>query len=253
MTEPPMRPDRHDDERAEEIARKIRALDVAPSPRLRAAVLAAVAEAQDAQEAQRQPVPAAAPQRPGRLRRLRAAFAGGRRRLALAGGGVAALAVLVLLLVVVLPGGGSGGGAGAPTVRQVAAAALRPVGGPPPAAAEGGRLDVSGDGIAFPDWSAAASGGWRATGSRAEQVGDRGVTTVAYANTRGEQVGYAIAAAPALPPGGRYVMQNGVPMWVYRLADGATAVMWLRDGRTCVVAGHRVPEQTLLRLAARET
>jgi hypothetical protein len=173
-----------------------------------------------------------------------------RRPLAWAGGAVAALALVALLLVLVLPGGdGAGGGGGAPTVPEVAAVALRAPDGPAPQPADAGRLDVAGDGIPFPDWSSPEAGGWSATGTRSDRVGDRDVTTVVYEDDAGRRVGYAIAERPELPIGGRYVDHRGEHMWVYEV-DGATAVMWLRDGRTCVVAGRGVPEEALLDLAA---
>jgi len=255
----------HEDERVERLVARLRALDAAAPERLREAVVEAVA---NAAEPDGPPVPEAtapgagaepaaadpdgsAPTGPGpgggvraapsRLRRRR------RRPLAWAGGAAAALALVALLLVLVLPGGD--GGAGAPTVPQVAAAAMRAPDGPAPSPAAGGRLDVDGDGIPFPDWSAPAAGGWRAAGTRSDRVGDRDVTTVVYEDGAGRRVGYAIAAAPELPIGGRRVERGGMPLWVYEL-DGATAVTWLREGRTCVVVASGVPERTLLDLAA---
>jgi hypothetical protein len=253
-----MEQERHENEqereRIDRVVRRIRALDVPASQQLRDAVVAAVAATQvrpppEAVHGAEPPV-ASAPAL-GRPRRRFGLRRTGGRRWAFVGAAAVALTAVALLLAVVLPGGQQGV-VGAPTVRQVAAAALRPADGPAPAAATGGALAVSGDGLAFPDWSAAASGGWRAAGTRSQQVGDRAVTTVDYVDGGGTRVGYAITAAPALPAGGRYVMQAGVPMWVYEVG-GAKAVMWVRDGRTCVVTGHGVSEQTLLSLAARET
>ncbi|MBB4660903.1 hypothetical protein [Conexibacter arvalis] len=244
-----------EDERVARLVARLRALDAPAPERLRSSVAAAVAAAE------------AAGRRGGRSRRGPLAWAGGalgrllggplawagdalgrsrRRPLVWAGGALAAAAVVALLLVLALPGGE----AGAPTVPQVAEVALKRPAAPAPATLPNGRLDVAGDGIPFPDWSSAEAGGWRATGTRSDRVGDRDVTTVVYANDAGERVGYAIAAAPRLPIGGRYVERGGEPMWVYELDDGTKAVMWLRDGRTCVVAGRGVDEETLLDLAA---
>jgi len=260
-------------ERVEQTVARIRALDTPAPARLRATVEALVAEAEarervashgDAAAADERPAPgAAADERPvsgagapgarparRRLRRgSRHGAAGARRPFAWAGGAVAALAVVALLLVLVLPGG-DGGGAGTPSVEQVAAVALRQPSEPAPAALPGGRLALEGDGIPFPDWSARPSGAWHATGARSDRVGDRDVTAVFYADDGGRRVGYAIAQAPALPLGGRPVERNGTQMWVYELDGGGTAVMWLRDGRTCVVAGRGVDARTLLDLAA---
>lgn len=258
----------HDDERVERLAARLHALDERAPQRLREAVVAAVEEAERAQaatpsadrHAEQRPAPAAdvssAPVAGERTSRGASASPPRRpflRRLPPLGwtGAAGALALVALLLVLVLPGGGGDGGA-TPTVPQVAAVALQPAGGPAPQPASAGTLDVAGDGIAFPDWSAPAAGGWQATGARSDRVGDRDVTTVVYEDDAGRQVGYAIAAAPQLPIGGRYVDHGGEHMWVYEV-DGATAVMWLREGRTCVVAARDVPEETLLDLAAAHT
>lgn len=256
----------HEDERVERLVARLHALDAAAPERLRTAVVEAVAKAAERDDP---PVPdATAPgagaepaaadpdgsarhgSGPGdgvpasRSRRRRRP----RHRLAWAGGAAAALALVALLLVLVLPSGGDGGG-GAPTVPEVAAVALRAPDGPAPQRSADGLLDVDGDGVPFPDWSAPEAGGWRATGTRGDRVGDRDVTTVVYEDDAGRRVGYAIAERPELPIGGRYVDHRGEHMWVYEV-DGATAVMWLRDGRTCVVAGRGVPERALLDLAA---
>jgi hypothetical protein len=255
-------------ERVEQTVARIRALDTPAPTRLRAAVEALVADAEARERtaprdeaAPGAPAPRAAAAAGTSAQHDDTAAAAGkparsrpwlRRPFAWAGGAVAALAVVALLLVLVLSGGsgGPGTGTGTPSVEQVAAVALQPPSDAAPAALPGGRLAVSGDGIPFPDWSGQPGGGWRATGTRSERVGDRDVTTVVYADDAGRRVGYAIAEAPALPLGGRAVERNGVPMWVYELDGGGTAVMWLRDGRTCVVAARGVDAGTLLDLAA---
>ena len=274
-------PDEQERERGERIAARLRALDVPTPPRLRDAVAAAVAQAQAAEEAAADGGAAASGPAAGGARAAGAAesgppaggdpsaaadpsrrrrLAGRRRRPAVwAGGALAAAAAAALVLALALPGGGGPGStpggppggapAAAPSARAVAAVALKPARGPAPQPLAGGRLDVSGDGIPFPDWSAPAAGGWRAIGTRSDRVGGREVTTVAYAGSGGRRVGYAIAAAPALPVAGRYVERGGVPMWVAR-HDGATTVTWLRDGRTCVLAGRGVDAATLIGLVA---
>lgn len=128
---------------------------------------------------------------------------------------------------------------------------------PAPAARPGGTLDASVAPISFPDWQAhppgPAGAAWRASGARADNVGGRDVTTVFYDAPGGQRVGYAIAAGDELPAaGGRYVRRDGVDTWVYEV-DGAPAVMWYRDGRTCVVAGRDVDVDTLVTLAAHES
>jgi hypothetical protein len=75
------------------------------------------------------------------------------------------------------------------------------------------------------------------------------VHTVFYTNEQGQRVGYAIADGTSLPVGdGRWATHNGVKMWTYDV-DGHTAVMWYRDGLTCIVSGRGVDAATLEALA----
>ncbi|MDW5592892.1 hypothetical protein VSS74_00985 [Conexibacter stalactiti] len=217
---------------------------VTPSPALRSWVEAAVAEAEAVESAaSHDSAPGATPSaaatsRPAPPRRRRS-----RRPLALAGA-LACLVVVVLAAALLLSGGDGGG---APSVPQVAPVALRSARAPAPAVRGDGLLAASIDGVAFPAWAS-----WRATGERSDRVEGREVRTVFYANRGGDRVGYAIVGGDALPFGGRYVRWRGIPMWVYELGD-ATAVMWLRDGRTCIVAGRGVGTDTLLALAGADT
>lgn len=189
---------------------------------------------------------------PDRLRREveRAVAQAPRRRFALGrplalAAGVATVLAVVLALVLV-----PGGGEQTPTAREVAQVALRQPTEAAPAARPGGVLDAQVDGIPFPRWSR-----WRAVGARSDRVGDRDVRTVFYADARGRRVGYTIASGSALPyGGGRYVRYGGVEMWVYALDYGGTAVMWIRDGRTCIVAGRGIEPGELFEFAsARES
>jgi hypothetical protein len=234
----------NDDEakRVADVTAAIRALETPAPASLRAAVEAAAAEAQA-----RQAAPA---QRRGGLRPRALADALGRMRPRTLVAGTGALAALVaVVLVLALPGGGSA----TPTVPAVASVALRSAAQPAPAAQPGGRLDAAVQDVSFPDWSGWSSGpggGWRATGARSDEVGDRSVRTVFYANYRGQRIGYAIADGERLPVGsGRWAERNGVPMWIYDVG-GETAVMWYRDGLTCVVSGRGVDAATLQALAA---
>ncbi len=160
----------------------------------------------------------------------------------------------MLLLVL---GGGSDDDQGRPaSVRQVAAVALKQPTGPAPAPRPGGTLDASVPPVSFPDWQARPPGpagaAWSASGQRQDTVGGRAVTTVFYDAPGGDRIGYAIAAGDELPvAGGRFVSSGGIDMWVYDV-DGAPAVMWYQDGRTCVVTGRDIDVDTLLTLAAAE-
>jgi hypothetical protein len=74
--------------------------------------------------------------------------------------------------------------------------------------------------------------------------------TVFYGNRSGQRIGYAIVsgAAPSVS-GGSVSWRHGHP---YRLigAGDTHTVMWLRNGRLCVLSGRGVSAGTLLRLAS---
>jgi hypothetical protein len=103
--------------------------------------------------------------------------------------------------------------------------------------------------VAFPYWE--HSFGWRSVGARSDQIGTRAVTTVFYLDAQGRRIGYSIVSGtpPPSASGGKVYKSDGTS---YRLVtlNGAKAVVWLRDGRLCVVSGRGVPGATLLRLAS---
>ena len=144
----------------------------------------------------------------------------------------------------------SGGGAKSPSVSQASALTLHAATLPAPqqSSANRSQLDAAVDGVAFPYWEDPL--GWRASGARADTIGGRTITTVFYAGTNGARIGYAIVAGTPAPPvhGGRVLWRDGAP---YRLLQlhGAPVVVWLRDGRLCVLSGRGVDATTLLRLA----
>ncbi len=168
-----------------------------------------------------------------------------RARPAALGGALALAAVVVAVLVVSLAGGGS-----STSLNWRAASALtqRAATSSAPAGRGGAELAASVGGVAFPSWE--RSFGWRATGVRSDVLDGRQVTTVFYANARGQRIGYAIAAgsAPGVS-GGTVFWREGTP---YRLlsAEGVRAVVWQRGGHMCVLAGRGVSSATLLRLAS---
>jgi hypothetical protein len=165
-------------------------------------------------------------------------------RLAAAG---AIVAVVVALAIAV----GLSGGSSTLSVRDASALTLlHSTAAPPAESSTNGRLlTASVDGISFPYWS--GHFGWRSTGSRTDRLDGRDVTTVFYANGRGQRVGYAIVAGAAPPKmsGGVVSIRDGTP---YRLltVNGTAVITWLRSGRLCVVSGHGVDGATLLRLAS---
>lgn len=222
-------------ERVAAIVAAIRDVSVPAPERLRRTVEEAVAQAE------RRP-------RGSRGRGFRAPARSRWRVPALAGAALGALALVLVIGTVLLVS--DGGSPAPPTAREAAAVALRPATSAAPANAGYEALDASIGGTRFPDWSEGSAGGWRASGARTDQVAGRDVRTVFYENDRGARIGYAIAAAPALPAaGGRVVNRGGVPMRIYDL-DGATAVVWLRNGQTCIVAGRGVAAETLLERAS---
>jgi hypothetical protein len=163
----------------------------------------------------------------------------------IAAGGAFAAALIALAIVVGLSGGGS-----TLSLRDASALTLRSATDKPPSesASDHRELTAAVDGVTFPYWGGHL--GWRATGTRSDQVDGREVTTVFYENKRGQRVGYAIAAGKAPPQSGGIVsVKDGTP---YRLltVGGVEVVSWLRDGRLCVVSGHDIKGTTLLRLAS---
>jgi hypothetical protein len=170
-----------------------------------------------------------------------------RHRFALGALGAAAAALAVG--AVALSGGG---GSGEPTFASVdATAALSPT-DPAPASTGGDPpvLDASVGAIEFPDWE--KKFGWRAVGSREDEVSGRSVTTVSYRNEDGAELGYAIVDGEALAaaPNGEKVLHEGKTYHVS--SDGPrTVVTWTQQGHTCViVASSKVPRAKLVELAA---
>jgi hypothetical protein len=150
-------------------------------------------------------------------------------------GGVAAAVAAVAIAV------GLGDGGSAPTVSLSQAAASTPraatLPAPPESQAHHAQLAVAVDGLPFPYWSERF--GWRSTGSRTDRVDGRSITTVFYANSSGQRIGYAILAGNPSPRigGGVIAWRGGVS---YRLLteNGTAVVTWLRDDHLCVVSGR---------------
>jgi hypothetical protein len=160
---------------------------------------------------------------------------------------VPALGVLALVLVLVF----SGGSSPRLTLDKTVALTLRAPTMPAPAENphNGTQLQAKVDGVAFPYWE--ESFGWRSTGARTDRLDGRTVTTVDYAGTHGQWIGYAIVAgAPAPHVDGGTIMRRGGTPYRFLSSHGALVVTWLRDGRLCVVAGHGVSTATLLSLAS---
>jgi hypothetical protein len=169
------------------------------------------------------------------------------RRRALLGGALAAAAALVVAIVLAL---GSSTGPAAPTVIQASVLGLRPatVSAPSENPHVPGQLAISAGGIAYPYWGQRF--GWQTAGVRSDRIGGRAVTTVFYANSSRQRIGYSIVAGQALPLPSNWhtATLRGVRFDVLHRAD-ATVVTWRRAGHTCILVGSKVSAKTLLTLA----
>jgi hypothetical protein len=169
--------------------------------------------------------------------------AGSARRL----GALATLAaVTAAVLAIVLAGGGGSG----LTLREATALTLSPAKGPAPAESARHRSELAAavQGVHFPYWE--EHFGWRSTGQRSDRVAGRTVTTVFYANRRGQRIGYAIVAGtPAPQMSGGEMSWHGTTAYRQLVSQGTRVVTWLRAGRLCVLSGRGVGAATLLALA----
>ncbi len=151
--------------------------------------------------------------------------------------GVAAVLTTALALTL--------GGAGAPSIAQAAMLAARgPVASAPrPDPQAPGRLLAAHVGaLQFPSWQ--QQGGWKAVGTRTDQVGDRAVTTVYYSDGR-SRIAYSIVSAPAL--GG---LKTGAEPYATIRPNGRTAVVWEEQNHTCILSSTDVSASELWGLAS---
>ncbi len=154
-----------------------------------------------------------------------------------------ALAIIVAAIVV------KSSATGTPTVAEAARLALAPATMPAPQSDPSNRqlLDLRVGTVPFPAYVRRT--GWQATGARRDTLRGRGVTTVFYRAADGSRVGYAIVDGRSLTaPDGPARTVDGV-RYVLGTAGSATLVTWWRDGHTCVIAGSKAGDATLLRLA----
>jgi anti-sigma factor RsiW len=166
------------------------------------------------------------------------------RPLALAGGLAVAVAVAAAVLLTLPSGPGAASVAEAATLTVLPATAPAPQ----PQAGQPKLLAKSVDGVPFPNFE--GKFGWRATGTRTAEVHGR-PTTVVYYRRGGKRIGYGIVAGKPLrvPDGATQVTRDGVPLQSFTQGD-RSVVTWKRFGRTCVISGHNVPADTLLKLAS---
>ena len=186
----------------------------------------------------------------------RGAASGGRSRLALPRysallvGALASAAGLIVVLVLAL----GSSSPSTPTIMQASVLGLRAASSAAPEEnpQAPGQLAISTEGIAYPYWQGRF--GWQTAGTRSDTLGGRNVTTVFYANSAGQRIGYSIVAGGALPiPGGGHTaVWRGTRFDVLR-PGSATVVTWRRAGHTCILVGAKVSAKTLLTLADWQT
>ncbi|HUB74391.1 MAG TPA: hypothetical protein VL979_10190 [Solirubrobacteraceae bacterium] len=166
-------------------------------------------------------------------------------RFGLAAVGLACVLALALALAL------SGGGGARVTLQETVAFTLRRPTMPAPAESprHGEELAARVEGVSFPYWGERF--GWRATGARMDRVDGRSVTTVFYADRRGQWLGYAIVSGTPAPAsaGGAVVRRDGVS-YRFMVEHGARVVTWLRDGRLCVISARGIDPARLLALAS---
>lgn len=155
--------------------------------------------------------------------------------------GTAAAAAAVIIAVVV-----SGGGPGIDDVLDAAARSPSAAIAPFPAQSKLLREQV--EGVSFPNY--AGKFGWKAEGTRTDEIGGRATRTVFYSR-RGRTIAYTIVAGEPLPEpvDARRSVREGTPLRVLS-EDGRTVVTWLRQGHTCVLSATDAPADELLELAA---
>jgi hypothetical protein len=157
---------------------------------------------------------------------------------------VAVIAAALILLAVLTPRGDPS------TVQRAADLAREPAAQAAPATA-GPVLRADVDGVKFPHWG--PDFGWHETGMRSDVLDGRQTTTVFYEHT-GHRLAYTIVSGPPLPrpEHARVVRRDGLEIALYRDPGhgGHDVAVFERGGRTCVLAGHVIELETLLKLAA---
>ena len=110
------------------------------------------------------------------------------------------------------------------------------------------QLAASVSGVPFPNYGAKL--GWRASGTRTDELDGRETRTVYYA--RGDRrIAYSIVSGNQLawPPKARRAVRDDTKLRYLR-RGGRTVVTWRRRGHTCVLSGAGVSREELLKLAA---
>jgi anti-sigma factor RsiW len=154
---------------------------------------------------------------------------------------IAGAVAAAVAAAIVLVGGG-------PALGDVAAAALKP----PTAAvatvpAQSPLLREKVADVIFPNYF--TKFGWKATGTRTDEIGGRHTRTVFY-EKGGRRIAYTIVDGKALPwpDDASKATIEGTVLRALEL-DGRNVVTWRRGGHTCVLSSDDVPRAELLALA----
>ncbi|HEX4563717.1 MAG TPA: hypothetical protein VH115_04610 [Solirubrobacteraceae bacterium] len=215
----------------DELVELVRSIDVHAPPDLRARVEQMIAEA-----------PA---RRRLRVRAPAARSSAGRVRARPFAAALATAAVVAVLAVVLASGGGA-----RHTLSLTSAAKTTLLAATTPAPTRSDHspfLAVAVGGVQFPYLEDAF--GWRSSGTRADTVDGRAVTTVFY--SRGAaRIGYAIYAGVPSPASrdGTVLLQDRTRFRVLS-QDGTSIISWTRGGHLCVMSSHGASMQELIRLA----
>ncbi len=150
---------------------------------------------------------------------------------------VLALATVLLLVVVGVFATTRGGG----PLDDAVALAAEP-------ATEPASHHRSFEGVPFPDWG--HEFGWHTSGARRDEAGGRESDTVYYGHM-GHRIGYTVLAGKSvgLPSRGTRIVRDGLAIQLYHEGEKSVAV-FERNGRTCVLAGKVLADETLIKLAA---
>jgi hypothetical protein len=157
----------------------------------------------------------------------------------------AAAAALALALVVAL----TSLSGGSPSVAAVAELSDRTPTESQPAVdpARPALLEREFEGVAFPNW---AKIDWRPVGASTEEIDGRATASVYYTH-EAHRISYTVIAGdPVEPPADATTIRvGGVELQHFRRGP-RDVVMFERNGRTCVVAGHFQSHHTAYDLAA---
>jgi hypothetical protein len=162
-----------------------------------------------------------------------------RRRRGIAG--VAAVAAGIAALGLALPADQ------APSALAAVRLGGRPATAPAPDAGGPGLLRAAVDGVSFPRWTKL---GWKPTGAREDTIAGRETMTVFY-EKEGKRVAYTIVGGkPLTVPAEARGARRGGKEYALLATPRGSAVTWLEDGQTCVLAGKDVSPAVLLKLAS---